>query len=180
MKQDLRSYKTEKAIKVSFFKLLSTQSFENISVVNIVKLAEVGRPTFYNHYIDKYDLLDDIIKSYSDMFRKFINQRFKEADIDQTLHQVADFLIGNKKEINLLNTIDKPNIINNFNAILESEFEKSVLKGLNELPVEYVKDLYISVSRVFINHALNTQKINERVIESLNRIQRELNFNCSN
>ncbi|MEJ6347969.1 TetR/AcrR family transcriptional regulator [Holzapfeliella sp. He02] len=177
MKQDLRSYKTEKAIKSSFFNLLRKESFNNISVINIVRLAEVGRPTFYNHYIDKYDLLNNIIKDYGDIFRTLISQRFKEKDIDKTLYQVADFLIANKKEINLLKTIDAPNIIHEFNVILESEFKKSIPNNLNKLPIDYVKELYISISMVFINHALNTDEINEDVIESLNQIQRDLNFN---
>lgn len=55
-KPDLRVRKTRRAIIQALFSLLSKKSFETISVLDLVALAEIGPTTFYRHYQDKYDL----------------------------------------------------------------------------------------------------------------------------
>ena len=40
--------------------LLQNKSFESITVGNIAKIAEINRGTFYLHFTDKFDLLDQI------------------------------------------------------------------------------------------------------------------------
>ncbi len=37
-------------------------NFEQITVKGITEEAEIGRKTFYLHYLDKYDLVDSIVK----------------------------------------------------------------------------------------------------------------------
>lgn len=45
-------------IRQSFMDLLAVKDFENITVRDIVERAGLNRATFYNHYQDKYELLD--------------------------------------------------------------------------------------------------------------------------
>ena len=52
--------KTEKQIEDSLLQLMKEQTFETISVRQLIDLAEVNRSTFYRHYLDKYDLLEKI------------------------------------------------------------------------------------------------------------------------
>ena len=40
--------------------LMKEQTFETISIRQLIDLAEVNRSTFYRHYLDKYDLLEKI------------------------------------------------------------------------------------------------------------------------
>lgn len=47
-------------IKDAFFELMDTVGFDKISVQELTKKAMVSRTTFYLHYKDKYDLLDQI------------------------------------------------------------------------------------------------------------------------
>ena len=49
---------TEKRIETSLLQLMKEQTFETISIRQLIDLAEVNRSTFYRHYLDKYDLLD--------------------------------------------------------------------------------------------------------------------------
>lgn len=37
------------------------KDFDTISIKEITEFAQIGRKTFYLHYIDKYDLLDQIV-----------------------------------------------------------------------------------------------------------------------
>lgn len=57
---DKRILKTKKALKSALIELVSEKPFDNISVTEICTLANTGRITFYTHYDDKYDLLQDI------------------------------------------------------------------------------------------------------------------------
>ena len=52
--------KTEKKIETSLLQLMKEQTFEAISIRQLIDLAEVNRSTFYRHYLDKYDLLEKI------------------------------------------------------------------------------------------------------------------------
>ena len=58
---DLRIVKTRKAINDSFYELFEQKDFDKITVKDITEHAQIGRKTFYLHYIDKYDLLGRIV-----------------------------------------------------------------------------------------------------------------------
>lgn len=58
---DLRIQKTQKAIRQHFLELFYNENFDKITIKDITERAEIGRKTFYLHYIDKYDLLDKIV-----------------------------------------------------------------------------------------------------------------------
>lgn len=58
--EDRRSAKTKHAIRNAFLKLLKQKSINRISVVEISKLADLGRGTFYLHYKDVYDLMEQL------------------------------------------------------------------------------------------------------------------------
>ena len=57
---DLRVFRTHKMIKEAFFELMDTIGFDKITVQNLTQKAMISRTTFYLHYKDKYDLLDQI------------------------------------------------------------------------------------------------------------------------
>lgn len=61
-KEDLRVKKTKRSIEESFMTLFYHYNFEQITVKGITEEAEIGRKTFYLHYLDKYDLVDSIVK----------------------------------------------------------------------------------------------------------------------
>ena len=56
-KNDLRVIKTRREIENAMIVLLQQKSFEKITVQNILDVALVNRSTFYQHYADKYALL---------------------------------------------------------------------------------------------------------------------------
>ncbi|MGT9231330.1 TetR/AcrR family transcriptional regulator, partial [Enterococcus faecalis] len=60
MPQDRRIRKSQQAIRQAFIDLLHKQELEQITVQQISDLADVNRSTFYTHYIDKYDLLEQM------------------------------------------------------------------------------------------------------------------------
>lgn len=53
-------------LKSAMIGLLENKSFECITVAEICRKADVSRMTFYSHYDDKYELLDDYFKDMLD------------------------------------------------------------------------------------------------------------------
>lgn len=66
-KQDRRILKTKSEIKQALTELMEEKRFEAITVRDLTERANINRGTFYLHYQDKYDLLeqceDEIIKN---------------------------------------------------------------------------------------------------------------------
>lgn len=60
MAEDKRIIKTKKLLKLTLVDLLKEQSFERLTVKLICDRSQVSRITFYNHYSDKYDLVDSL------------------------------------------------------------------------------------------------------------------------
>ena len=58
--QDLRFIRSKESIKKAFIDLLDSIGFEKITVKKLTEKAKINRSTFYLHYLDKYDLLDQI------------------------------------------------------------------------------------------------------------------------
>lgn len=60
MKTDARVRYTRMIIHQTFLKLLKEKPLAKITVTEICELAEINRTTFYKHYSDPYDLLEQL------------------------------------------------------------------------------------------------------------------------
>ncbi|MGM9927552.1 MAG: TetR/AcrR family transcriptional regulator [Bacillus sp. (in: firmicutes)] len=55
-----KNRKTKQLIQNSFMQILEKKPFETITIGDITKTAQINRGTFYLHFQDKFDLLDQI------------------------------------------------------------------------------------------------------------------------
>ena len=60
MSEDKRIKKTKKILKQTLIDLLENKTFDQITVKELCDKSETSRITFYTHYSDKYDLVEDI------------------------------------------------------------------------------------------------------------------------
>lgn len=61
-KIDPRIIRTRKLIMDAFIQLSTKKDFKDITIKDITKEATVNRATFYYHFMDKYDLLEKVLK----------------------------------------------------------------------------------------------------------------------
>ena len=62
--EDLRVRRTRHVLHEKFWELLAEQSFQSITVQDITSRAMVNRATFYDHFVDKYALLQYSIREW--------------------------------------------------------------------------------------------------------------------
>jgi AcrR family transcriptional regulator len=72
--------RTQAALRNSLIELMKTKSILRISAKEIYDAADIGRTTFYAHYRDPYDLLDQIE---TETMVYFENMSNKYADVAQ-------------------------------------------------------------------------------------------------
>lgn len=70
--RDPRIRRTRKLLQGALGALMQTKSFDEVSVQDIAEAATVNRATFYDHYTDKFALLDAMIAG---DFHEFLDER---------------------------------------------------------------------------------------------------------
>lgn len=109
-KQDLRVQKTYQALITSFSDLLQTKSFEQITVQDLCANANVRRSTFYRHFNDKYDLLNHVVGTLIDHFRKLylpdINPDNPRQFFEKLMRDVLTFIHDNKDIVRSVITLN--------------------------------------------------------------------------
>jgi len=75
--RDPRIRRTRQLLQGALRSLLETRGFEDISVQEIAEAATVNRATFYDHYTDKFALLDAMVAG---GFHKLLHERHVEFD----------------------------------------------------------------------------------------------------
>jgi AcrR family transcriptional regulator len=80
-KTDRRTRYTQSVIREAFIKLYSKFPIGRITVTDICKMAEINRGTFYLHYHDPYDLLEQMTRECSAKIIGHISEKL-ETDAD--------------------------------------------------------------------------------------------------
>ncbi len=84
---------TQKKIAKSFKDLMETQSLQQISVRQIMDHASIRRQTFYDYFLDKYELTTWI---YKQEFKEYIQDYIGYDPIDKVLERFLYYLKDNK------------------------------------------------------------------------------------
>lgn len=129
---DLRSIRTRKFIINSFIDLLEKKEFKSITISDITKGAMINRATFYRHFLDKYDLLEKVIKEnlMANVLQELstINKEFSEEIL------ASLFLSITKFHLSLSNRCKKSyhDMSVNIEAIMKKELEQIILQSLEK------------------------------------------------
>lgn len=124
-KEDLRIRRTHKLLCDAMFDLLETQSFDDISVVDICDKAMVHRATFYKHFNDKNDFMEYVTRV---KLREFYENGAKihiETDLKNAYHiiieNVLSFVEANKAMLRLSINSSNNNFIESLHKIIYEE-----------------------------------------------------------
>jgi len=101
--EDRRAKKTKRAIKQTFLDLLKTHPINKISVSEITRIADIGRGTFYFHYLDVYDLLEKIEDEICDDLSAIFDEVYTApSDFNALFLAIIDYISGHNEQFSLL------------------------------------------------------------------------------
>lgn len=179
-KEDLRVVKTKKALYEGLLHLMKDKSFEEVKVSDICTFALTNRSTFYDHFEDKYDLLDSLIKDLKDDLTKKLDEN-KQIDSAKKyyMEMIKLFFEHTNNNIEVYSSILK----NNNNSIVMDMLYETVIKDVehfleknklnpNDIPAEIISKFYVSgVINVCIDYIKSPKKYSlEDVINYIDRL----------
>lgn len=134
--EDLRVRRTRKLLQQAFIECTVEKGFAALTVRDITERAMVNRSTFYRHYLDKYDLLEQYI---NELYELSENQ---EGALEHSPHEASSGLINLLKHIQefadfyrvMLGTQGDPLFTQRFNQ----NAEKHMLSCFNQIFPEQV------------------------------------------
>lgn len=138
---DLRTIKTDRLIKSTFIDLLDQKTFEQITIKDICDTALIGRSTFYHHYVDKYALLDQMIKNVTTEFQDLIDQRNQKLSENSLLIYLYQKLFKNRQTFLALLTVNS-HLETNLHQILKTTSLGLFTKDNFGVPTDFLADLY--------------------------------------
>lgn len=68
--EDKRVRKTKQHLKQTALQMLEHRTFEQLTVKDLCAESDTSRITFYTHYADKYDLMDDVCADLVEIARR--------------------------------------------------------------------------------------------------------------
>ena len=85
---DSRVRRTKRLLRQGLTELLREKSIKKITVRELSERIDINRGTFYLHYKDIYDLVDQIEKELFDEFEKIL-ESYSIADLKTRPHKVS-------------------------------------------------------------------------------------------
>ena len=97
-KTDLRIVKTKKVLFDTLIKLMRQKNFDKIKISDICDEALINRSTFYAHYEDKYELLDDFIEDLKMSLLKDLEDNVNNVTTKEYIMKLLSILIDHIDE----------------------------------------------------------------------------------
>ena len=158
-KNESKYFNTAKKMNDALIALLETKEFEYITIKEICHVANVNRSTFYLHYSNMNDLLEETIQSLNQSFNSHFTTKENENTIvekdnledlllinDENLIPYLNFIKENKKIYKIVKT--HPELFNankTYNQMFKNLFVPIMSRfGLDSKWHRYLMDFYIN------------------------------------
>ncbi|MBD8137815.1 TetR/AcrR family transcriptional regulator [Peribacillus frigoritolerans] len=169
---DRRVQKSQEAIKNAFIELMTEKSFDHITIQDISDRANVGRRTIYDHYMDKFDLLDKLIEEHINQLRILCASASELNFVEGNLIWFEYFERNHSFFSTMLTSKGAPAFRSHFLefVIQELEGEVDVTEGKNQglskdLILKFFGAAIVEIVEVWFNNGLSepTQVVAEQV-----------------
>lgn len=108
MTQDLRVQKTQAAIHQAFWTLLANRPLTKIAVADLINEAQIGKATFYHHYVDKFDLARKLCDLTQAPLIALCTQRINSHHLQTLFLPLPEGILQDATHLRLLDTVQTP------------------------------------------------------------------------
>ena len=151
-KEDKRYQKAEERIKKTFLSLLEEKGFQSVSVTDIIKQAGINRTTFYAHYKDKYELVEQLeLELWKPLFTMLEEKLNPPGDLLNNMQgwllHIANYYYEHRNLL-LLYAGDRgdPNYWNFFSRKIQELLNQTTVKSQLAVPLEYMMAFLMGAS----------------------------------
>ena len=133
-KQQYRNaLKSKKAIKEAFLHLISNKDISQIRVREIIELADISKGTFYAHYTDVYNVLEDIENENIERLVAFLSENSHESLLDDFTPFISELFAYIEENQDIYKNLFKSNIAPVFLNKLQKVFVDYMMNNTNML-----------------------------------------------
>lgn len=131
-REDLRITKTKRDLREALTELMKTTPLKKITVADICSAAMVNRMTFYKHYDDKYELLNDVLMDIKQSIIRELENSSPAADAPSReldiMFRLLDLVVEEcLKRKDILSAVNNDDLVI---AIITNTMEKAVYELL--------------------------------------------------
>lgn len=154
-----RKTNTKENIKKAFIKLIKDKGFDSLTVSDLAREANINRGTFYLHYLDKYDLLDQLEKDIIEDLEEILltNSELEKTDDPIELipyEKILEALYYIKEDYHFIEALagdgGDPNFIQNIENVISEMIQSKIeetdnqLRSEDYLPADYAEKIFLS------------------------------------
>lgn len=169
MKRIQQFERTDRDIINAFLSLLANKTFEKITVSDIIREAMINRSTFYQHFPDKYAILETLQHKYvtelTELVQRIQTQNYTNLkQIDQIFEK---YFKKNRENLQLLLHIKTEHV--DIAAQLRSLFTDFFLKKsdtLSELEAHLMSGLWLDFFIYCLEHDMAAENYSSLLFES--------------
>lgn len=160
-----RATKTRGNIKQAFIELINEKGLDALTVSDITRRANINRGTFYLHFVDKYDLLEQLENETVDQLQSILlgERDIPEADLDQVFppERIKEALVYIRDDFAFVSTIAGPGGDSQFSRkvkliigdLLDAGLARinMTIKGNDIYPETYAREMILSRAMAIID-----------------------------
>lgn len=99
---DRRVKKTKKAIQNALLKLMDRKNISDITIIELTREADVNRKTFYNHYSDIYQVMDEIEDNIVDNLNGLLVDCIAKSHVNMAQFEVSSKMTKGQEQLSKL------------------------------------------------------------------------------
>ena len=163
-KEDLRILKTKASLYRGLMNLMKKKPFEEINVSEICKESLINRSTFYDHFNDKYELIEYLMNDMRNELIEKINKSNKTNTIKEYYIELMRVLLEHiKSNIDVYSSAIK---INNNSIAKDMMTDVIIISTTKEIEKNYINKSNIPTKLIVLYYASGIINI---TIDYLNR-----------
>ena len=163
-KEDLRILKTKASLYRGLMNLMKKKPFEEINVSEICKESLINRSTFYDHFNDKYELIEYLMNDMRNELNERINKSNKTNTIKEYYIELMRVLLEHiKSNIDVYSSAIK---INSNSIAKDMMTDVIIISTTKEIEKNYINKSNIPTKLIVLYYASGIINI---TIDYLNR-----------
>lgn len=185
-KEDLRILKTKASLYRGLMSLMKKKTFEEIKISEICKESLINRSTFYDHFNDKYELIESLMNDMRKELIERLNKSIKTNNIKEYYIELMKILLDH---INSNIDIYRSAIKINSNSIARDMMTEVVISSAtkeidenyenkSDIPTKTIVLYYASgIINIIIDSLNNNKKFDaSELIHTIDELTPDLNY----